>query len=136
MTHGLETIRGAAIFALALYAFWTLAIGLYTKRTVVGAAAQHALRFWWVSAPHPRDQSDEWKAAHVEFGEGIHRARQHAHRAEAIAPGYWMLTGASLLVLFIIVKGIVGGASGANPRRRQVGARAPSSLNRRFASRS
>ena len=37
----------------------------------------------------------------------------------SIAPGFWMLTGGSLLVLFMVIKGILGGASQAKAAKAE-----------------
>ena len=114
MTHGLDTIRGAGIFALSLYAFWTLAIGLYTKRTVVWPLLLNMLFGMWVGLGGVIRGigSEAWDKAYVELQKHEYTALDNMLAGlSTIAPGYWMLTGASMLVLFIIVKGIVGGAA-------------------------
>jgi hypothetical protein len=114
LTTGLGTIRGAVIFALAIYGFWSLAIGLYTKKTVVWPFLLNMLFGLWVGLGGVMRgyESDEWFAAYDAMKKKSYTALDSMLTGPGtIAPGYWMLTGASLLVLFIIVKGIVGGAT-------------------------
>jgi hypothetical protein len=114
LTHGLETIRGSLIFALSVYTFWSLAIGFHTKKTTVWPLLLNMLFGLWVGlgAVIKGVGSKEWDDAY----EVLHKTEYSMldnmlAGLSTIAPGYWMLTGASLLVLFIIVKGIVGGAA-------------------------
>lgn len=114
LTTGLGTIRGALIFALSIYGFWSLGIGLYTKKTVVWPFLLNMLFGLWVGLGGVIRgfESKEWFAAY----DVLHTRARSALDSMltgpgTIAPGYWMLTGGSLLVLFIIVKGIVSGAT-------------------------
>jgi hypothetical protein len=114
LTHGLETIRGSVIFALSIYGFCTLAIGLYTKRTVVWPFALNMLLGLWVGLGGVIRAigGAEWDNAYTVLEKQSHTKLDSALAGlSTIPPGYWMLAGGSLLVLFILVKGIVGGAA-------------------------
>ena len=114
VTSGLSTIRGAAIFALSLYAFWTLAIGLYTKRTVVWPFLINMLLGLWAGLGGVVQgiRSEPWKQAYDALEKRSHTFLETMLTGMGtIAPAFWMLAGGSLLVLFILLKGIVGGAT-------------------------
>lgn len=118
LTHGLETIRGSLVFALALYGFWSLAIGLYTKRTVVWPFLLNMLLSLWVGLGGVLRGigGPEWDHAYTVLKDPTKTASfskldEAFAGVSTIPPGYWMLAGGGLLVLFIIVKGIVGGAA-------------------------
>ena len=123
VTHGLETIRGCAVFALSIYGFWSLGIGLYTKRTVVWPFLLNMLLGLWVGLGGVVKGigSPEWHQAYADLKDPTKTSSYSAIDTMltglgTIAPGYWMLAGASLLVLFIIVKGIVSGAAKSKAR--------------------
>ncbi len=120
LISGLDTIRGAAIFTLAIYGFWVSAIGLYTKRTLVWPFMLNALLGLWVGLGGViRGIGGEaWEKAYkVLMDPELTPSYSPMDTALAglgsIAPGFWMLTGGSLLVLFMVLKGILGGASQA-----------------------
>jgi hypothetical protein len=123
VTHGLETIRGSLVFALALYGFWSLGIGLYTKRTVVWPLLLNMLLGLWVGLGGVVKGigSPAWEQAYKDLYDPAKTASYSAidkmlAGLGTIAPGYWMLTGGALLVLFILIKGIVSGASKSKTR--------------------
>jgi hypothetical protein len=118
LTTGLGTIRGSLIFALAIYGFWSLGIGLYTKRTVVWPFLLNMLLGLWVGLGGVIRGigSTEWHYAYKVLNDpekttSYTKLDETLAGLSTIAPGYWMLTCGSMLVLFIIVKGIVGGAA-------------------------
>lgn len=116
LVTGMDTIRGAAIFALAIYGFWTTGIGLYTKRTKVWPFLLNALLGLWVGvgAVIKGIGSPAWDHAYKVLKDP-EKTPEYTPMDSllaglgTIAPGYWMLTGASMLVLFIVLKGILGG---------------------------
>lgn len=118
LMHGLDTIRGAAIFALSIYGFWTTAIGLYTKRTLVWPFLLNALLGLWVGLGGVIKGlgGPAWDRAYQvlkdpEKTPSYSALDQALAGIGTISPGFWMLTGGSLLVLFMVVKGIVSGAA-------------------------
>jgi hypothetical protein len=115
---GMDTIRGAAIFALAIYGFWTSGIGLYTKKTKVWPFLLNALLGLWVGLGGVIKgfSSPAWDEAYKvlkdpELTPSYTPMDTILAGVGTIAPGFWMLTGASLLVVFIVLKGIMGGAA-------------------------
>ena len=124
---GLGTIRGAGIFALSIYGFCVLAIGLHTKRTVVWPFLINALVGLWVGLGGVVKgfNSDAWRSAQDELKKAPSKTAMDDMLAPlgTIAPGFWLLAAGSLLVLFLIVKGIVGGASKARQGGSEGGSR-------------
>jgi hypothetical protein len=120
---GMDTIRGAAI---ALYGFWTTGIGLYTKKTKVWPFLLNAMLGLWVGLGGVIKGfgSPAWDEAYKVLKDP-EKTPEYTALDQAlvglgtIAPGYWMLTGGSLLVLFIVLKGIMGGA--AKSKRGAIG---------------
>lgn len=118
LMHGLDTIRGAAIFALALFGFIVSFLGFYTKRTVVWPFLLNALLGLWVGLGGVVKGigSEAWDTAYKNLKDPT-KFSEYSKLDEAlaglstIAPGFWMLTFASLMVMFLVIKGIVGGAS-------------------------
>jgi|GEM_PF-3957079 len=130
LISGLHTIRGAAIFALALYGFWVIGIGLYTKRTLVWPFLLNALLGLWVGLGGVIRGigSEAWERSYEVLKDPQHTTSYSPLDTAlaglgTIAPGFWMLTGASLLVLFMVLKGILGGASQAKAAKADAAAR-------------
>lgn len=124
LIHGLDTIRGTAIFALSLYGFWVLAIGLYTKRTVVWPFLLNAILALWVGLG---GVLSGFKSPNYDLAKKVLKETEGSYSAldehllagpGTIAPGMWMLACSGLLVLFMILKGLVGGASKAKAARK------------------
>lgn len=124
--HGLDTIRGALIFALALYGFFTIGVNLRFRQTRVGPFLINALFALWVGIPGFTRMigSAEWDQAraHVELlkqTEGVSLLDGFLIPLSAIAPGYWMLTAGGLLVLLVLVRGVLAGASSVKAAQRE-----------------
>lgn len=128
LMHGLDTIRGAAIFALAIFGFIVSIQGLYTKRTVVWPFLLNAMLGLWVGLGGVVKGlgGPAWDLAYKNLKDptkfaSYSKLDEALAGVSTIAPGFWMLTGASLLVLFVVVKGIVSGASKAKAAASEAG---------------
>ena len=57
LTHGLETIRGSAVFALSIYGFWTTAIGLSGLWIAAGFTVVTGFDYFRVGVAHLMDEN-------------------------------------------------------------------------------
>lgn len=125
--HGLDTVRGALIFALALYGFVIIYVNIRFRQTRVLPIFMNALFALWVGIPGFTRMigSAEWDQAkaHVEHLKqtvgGVSILDDFLIPLSAIAPGYWMLTAGGLLVLLVLVRGVLAGASSVKAQKRE-----------------
>ncbi len=125
--HGLDTVRGALIFALALYGFVVIYVNIRFRQTRVLPIFMNALFALWVGIPGFTRMigSDAWvqAKAHVEHLKqtvgGVSILDDFLIPLSAIAPGYWMLTAGGLLVLLVLVRGVLAGASSVKAQKRE-----------------
>jgi uncharacterized membrane protein len=124
LIHGLDTIRGTTIFALALYGFWVSAVGLYTKRTVIWPFLLNAILALWVGLGGVIGGISGFDKAieEVKKRESYSALDTALAGPGSIAPGAWMLAVSGLLVMFMILKGILGGASKAKAAKAEAAA--------------
>ncbi len=131
--NGLDTIRGSFIFALALYGFWTAVFNLWHGQMKVWPYLLAAVLSLWVGIA---------AFAQTIGGEEWDRARAYLDTLESktlmddilvplstVAPGYWLLTGGGLIVVWVIVGGLMKGSqqskaglareAGSSGRRRR-----------------
>lgn len=111
---GLSTIRGGLIFALALHGFWTLFLNFRYRQTIVWPFLLNAIFALWVGIPGFTGNfgSDRWTAA-KEYMDGQTASFLAKFLApfSNTAPGYWLLTAGGALVLIVLLKGVISGAS-------------------------
>ena len=112
---GLDTIRGAVIFALSIFGFWIMGINLAFRQLIVWPFFLNALIALWVGIPGFTGTigSDKWQRA-KEYVEGL-RGESILDRImgplSTIPAGHWLLTAGGALVLIVLLKGVLGGAS-------------------------
>lgn len=130
--NGLDTIRGALIFVLAIYGFWTLALSLWFRQVVVWPFLINALLALWVGiAGFTRTiGSDSWDQACTYLDHMPSRSflDKGMIPLSSIPPGYWLLTVGGALVLIVLLKGVISGASAS---KKPVAAPAGRSRRRR-----
>jgi hypothetical protein len=130
---GLHTIRGAFIFALALYGFWTAAFNIWHGQMKIWPYVLNAILALWVGIAGFRHSigGEEWARAreyldNEDIGKPI--ADYLTVPLSTVAPGYWLLTFGGLIVVFVIVNGLLHGskqvkaaaaAQGGGSRRRR-----------------
>ncbi len=126
---GLDTIRGALIFALSIYGFFTAYVNIRYRQLKLRAYLLSAILGLWVgiSVIVGTIGSDRWTGAadwaskqHISF---LMRALAPL---SAIPPGIWLITLGGLMVVWVILKGVMGGraqakaaARGASSSRRR-----------------
>ena len=112
--QGIDTIRGGAIFALAIFGFWIMAINLVYRQLYVWPYLINALLALWVGIPGFTRTigSATWDRAKA-YGESL---RGQSMLDDIMGPlsvipaGHWLLTAGGALVLIVLLKGILGGA--------------------------
>jgi hypothetical protein len=112
LVHGVDSIAGAAIFALSLYGFWIATFNLRHRPMVIWPFLVNALiaLVVGISGFTRAIGSEAWD----------HALR---YRESLVAPGYWLLVAGGMLVLFVLVGGIMKGASKAKAAQAEGGAR-------------
>jgi hypothetical protein len=113
--QGIDTIRGAAIFALAIFGFWIMLINFVFRQLIVWPYLINALLALWVGIPGFTRTigSDKWDRAKA-YGDTLSNQSMLddiMHPLSTIPGGFWLLTAGGALVLIVLLKGILGGAS-------------------------
>lgn len=111
---GLHTIRGAFIFALSLYGFWTAVFNLWHGQMKVWPYLLNAILALWVGIAG---------FAQTIGGEEWDKAKEHLKTLDSktfkddmlvplstVAPGYWLLTFGGLIVVWVIINGLMKGS--------------------------
>ncbi|MFV1959390.1 MAG: hypothetical protein ACC662_08255 [Planctomycetota bacterium] len=118
--NGLSTIRGAFIFALAIYGFWILLVNVRWRQLILWPFLLNAILALWVGIGGfvGTIGSARWDGAndHVQQLKetvGVSFLDQALIPLSSIAPGFWLLLLGGALVVILLVKGILGGASQA-----------------------
>jgi hypothetical protein len=130
---GLHTIRGAFIFALSIYGFWTAVFNLYSGQMKVWPYVLNSVLALWVGVAGFAHGigGEAWKKAgeYLDSLESKMVLDDITVRLSVIAPGCWLLTLGGVLVLWLILSGIMKGAqqskagepaeAGGSSRRRR-----------------
>lgn len=111
---GLHTIRGAFIFALAIYGFWTAVFNIWHAQMKVWPYLLNAVLALWVGVSGFAQGigGEEWDKAgeYLKSLESKKVLDDILVRFSVIAPGYWLLTFGGLIVAWVIVNGLMKGA--------------------------
>jgi hypothetical protein len=130
---GLHTIRGAMIFALSIYGFWTAVFNIFNGQMKVWPYLVSGVLALWVGvgAFAHGIGGPAWKKAgeHLDSLESKKVLDDILVRFSVIAPGFWLLTMGGLIVVWVILSGLMKGAqqskeaatadSGGSGRRRR-----------------
>ena len=121
---GLDTIRGGLIFALALHGFWTLFLNFRYRQTIVWPFLVNAIFALWVGIPGFTGNfgSDRWTAAteYMDHQTASFLAKLMAPLSNT-APGFWLMTAGGALVLIVLLKGVISGASATKAKKAASG---------------
>ncbi len=111
---GLHTIRGAFIFGLSIYGFWTAAFNIYSAQMKVWPYLMAAVLALWVGVGAFAQSigGEAWEKAgnYLESLESKKVLDDVLVRLSVIAPGYWLLTIGGLIVIWVILSGLMQGA--------------------------
>lgn len=120
--NGLDTIRGALLFALALFGFWIFWLNVRYRQLVVWPFLLNALLALWVGIPgFTRAFGSERMAEADRYVENLASKTlldKVTVPLTTIPPGHWLLTFAGALVLVVLLKGVISGASSAGKKGR------------------
>ena len=119
---GLETIRGAVIFALSIYGFWTLVFNIWYRQLKIWPFLINGLIALWVGiggilatvGSARWDGASAWLEKQTSSYLDVVLAP-----LSSIAPGFWLLTAGGALVLITLLKGIMGGRAQVKAQARE-----------------
>ena len=114
---GLHTIRGAFIFALAIYGFWTGIFNIWHGQMKIWPYLLNAILALWVGIAGFTQTigGEEWDKAkrYLETLESKSFQDDLLVPLSTVAPGYWLLSVGGLIVIWIIIKGLMHGSAAA-----------------------
>ncbi|MDJ0522151.1 MAG: hypothetical protein QNJ90_08770 [Planctomycetota bacterium] len=114
---GMHTIRGAFIFALSIYGFWTGVFNIWCGQMKVWPYLLNAILALWVGIAGFAHTigGDEWKKAkdYLESLESKSFQDDILVPLSTVAPGYWLLSFGGLIVVWVIIKGLMHGSAAA-----------------------
>jgi hypothetical protein len=114
---GMHTIRGAFIFALSIYGFWTAVFNLWHGQMKVWPYLLNAVLALWVGIAGFAHTigGTEWDKAksYLETLESKKMLDDLLVPLSTVAPGYWLLSFGGLIVVWIIVTGLMKGSASA-----------------------
>jgi hypothetical protein len=112
---GLDTIRGALIFALAIHGFWIMFFNVWFRQMIVWPYLLNALLALWVGIPGFTGTigSAKWEAAqkYVDAQTSKSLLDPILTPLATIPAGHWLLTLGGAIVLIVLLKGILAGMS-------------------------
>lgn len=111
---GLHTIRGAFIFALSIYGFWTAVFNIYSAQMKVWPYLLNAVLALWVGiggiAQAIGGEAWDKAGAYLDSLESKKVLDDILVRFSVIPPGCWLLAFGGLLVVWVILSGLLKGA--------------------------
>ena len=114
---GLHTIRGAFIFALSIYGFWTGVFNLWHGQMKVWPYLINAVLALWVGIAGFAHTigGPEWDKAkgYLDTLESKKMLDDILVPLSTVAPGYWLLTVGGLIVVWVIIRGLMKGSASA-----------------------
>ena len=125
---GLDTIRGALIFGIGLYGFWTAYFNIYGGQMKVWPYLLNAILGLWagiggIAGAMKGPMWDEAAKYLKTPGLSKNKLDDLTIQLSVIAPGYWLITLASMLVLWVILSGLRKGRSSAKAESAASGGR-------------
>ncbi len=114
---GLDTIRGAFIFALAIYGFWTAVFNIWHAQMKVWPYLLGGILGLWVGIGGIVSGigGEQWERSKLYLSDHVESKTLMDDLLTplgTIAPGYWLCAFGGLIVVWVIVMGLVqGGAS-------------------------
>ena len=127
LVHGLDTVRGSLIFGIALFGFFVSYMNIFHGQMRIKPFLLNAILGLSVGLPGIAAGLDRWDAVaeYLKTMQGKKLFDDISYRLGAIDPGSWLLTIGGLLVVWVLISGLLKGASsskGAAPaggRRRR-----------------
>lgn len=124
---GLHTIRGAFLFALAIYGFWTAVFNVWHGQMKIWPYVLGAVLALWVGIAgfvHTIG-SEEWDRAREYLNSEAFGSKtlfdDLTVPLSTVAPGYWLLTFGGLVVVFVIINGLLHGSKSAKAAAAESG---------------
>lgn len=122
--NGLDTIRGAAIFALSIYGFWVAAFNIWYRQLRIWPYMLSALLALWVGLGGFVNTvgSSRWTGASTWLEtQTTSMLTVVLAPLSSVAPGFWLLTAGGVIVLIMLLKGIMSGRAKAKAAQREGG---------------
>lgn len=122
---GVDTIRGAMIFALSIYGFWTAVFNIWHAQMKVWPYLLAAMLALWVGlgAVINGIGGQQWDLA-VRYKDSEAFGSKSLFDdltvpLSTIAPGFWLLTFGGLIVVWVIINGLLQGSQAAKTAATQ-----------------
>jgi hypothetical protein len=131
---GLDSIRGALIFALSLYGFWTAVFNIWHAQMKVWPYLMAGMLSLWVGIGGfmAGVGGEQWDNAKAYLDSGQFGSKSLFDDLTVplgvVAPGYWLLTLGGLLVVWIVINGLMQGSASAKAAKAE---EAPSGRRRK-----
>ena len=116
---GLDSIRGAFIFAFSVYGFWTAVFNIWHAQMKIWPYLMGAILALWVGiGGFMRGVGGEqWDNAKAYLDSGQFGSKSMFDDLTVplgvVAPGFWLLTLGGLVVIWVIINGIMQGSASA-----------------------
>lgn len=116
--NGFNSIKGALMFALAIYGMFRAVISLLNRSMIVWPFFVNAMLALWVgiSGIIRCSNSATWKQYKALPAPGM--LDKYENPLHAIPPGYWLMTIAGVLVVIVVLKGVVAGFAAGSAKAK------------------